>query len=107
MCTYTLSGGGTRGVFALSALELVAWTTQGLFLLLAVASVVTAFRRPRPATIDAALFFGALAAIILESRLSALLGAGRDPRLADVVVILLMAVSYPLLRLANDFVAVP
>ena len=94
-------------MFALSALELVAWSTQVLFLVLAVASIATAVRRPRPATIDAALFFGALAAIILESRLATLLGVSRDPALADLVVILLMAVSYLLLRLANDFVAVP
>jgi signal transduction histidine kinase/CheY-like chemotaxis protein len=78
-----------------------------LFVLLAVASLVTAVRRPRPATIDAALFFGVFAAIIVESRIATLLGASQAPWVADLLVILLMAVSYLLLRLANDFVAVP
>jgi len=75
-------------------------------LLLAAVSITTAVRRPRPATIDAALFFGFLAAIIVESRVATLLDLQRSPRLVDLVVILLMAVSYLLLRLANDFVAV-
>ena len=91
----------------MSALELVSWVTQGLFLLLAVASIVTVVRRPRPASVDAALFFGALAAIIVESRVAALFGLTRSPGLSDLVVILLVAVAYLLLRLANDFVAVP
>src|SRR5438132_3470811 len=103
----TLSDGGTTGELALSALELVAWTTQLIFVLLAVASIVTAVRRPRPATVDAALFFGVFAAIIVESRIATLLGASQAPWVADLLVILLMAVSYLLLRLANDFVAVP
>jgi signal transduction histidine kinase/ActR/RegA family two-component response regulator len=103
----TLSDGGNPEAVGLSALELVAWTTQVLFVLLAVVSVVTAVRRPRPATIDAALFFGALAAIIIESRVAAAFGVSQSQGSADLVVILLVTVSYLLLRLANDFVAVP
>jgi hypothetical protein len=52
-----------------SALDLVSWATQILFVLLAVASAIYAVRRPRLATLDAALFFGALAVIIVESRI--------------------------------------
>src|SRR5712692_8286164 len=99
--------GGTAGATALSALELVSWASQLLFLLLAAASIATAVRRPRPATIDAALFFGLLAAVIVESRVATFFGLERSPELADLLVVLLMGVSYLLLRLANDFVAVP
>ena len=91
----------------MSALELVSWTTQLLFVLLAAASAATAVRRPRPSTIDAALFFGFLAAIIVESRVAALVGLTSSPGLSAVVLVLLMAVPYLLLRLANDFAAVP
>jgi signal transduction histidine kinase/ActR/RegA family two-component response regulator len=99
--------GGTVGALTLSALELVSWATQVLFVLLAAASLVTAIRRPRLATLDAALFFGVLALIIVESRLAALFGLGSSSQLTDAILVLLMAVSYFLLRLANDFVAVP
>jgi signal transduction histidine kinase/ActR/RegA family two-component response regulator len=98
--------GGTDGALTLSALELVSWATQVLFVLLAAVSILTAIRRPRLATVDAALFFGGLALIIAESRVATLLGLGTSPVVTDVVVILLMAVSYLLLRLASDFVAV-
>ena len=84
----------------------MSWTTQILFVLLAAASILTAVRRPRPATIDAALFFGCLAVIIVESRIAALLGLANSPELTDLLIVLLMVVSYLLLRLANDFVAV-
>ena len=46
---------------ALTALDLVSSTTQVLIVLLATASNVTAVRRPRLATIEAALFFGVFA----------------------------------------------
>jgi signal transduction histidine kinase/ActR/RegA family two-component response regulator len=90
-----------------SALELVAWLTQLLFVLLSGASIALAVRRPRAATIDAALFFGALALIIIETRVAAFFGITTAAVLTDLVLILLAAVAYLLLRLANDFVAVP
>jgi len=102
-----LRSGGVDGALVVSALELVSWATQILFVLLAVACAITAVRRPRLATIDAALFFGALALIIVESRLTSALGVKSSPELVDITVALLVTVPYFLLRLANDFVAVP
>ena len=102
-----MTDGGMLGEADLSALELVSWTTQVLFVVLAAASILTVLRRPQPATIDAALFFGTLAALIIETRLAAAFERTRSEPVADLVIVLLTAVSYFLLRLANDFVAVP
>ncbi|HEX9495511.1 MAG TPA: hypothetical protein VGA38_07115, partial [Candidatus Limnocylindria bacterium] len=91
----------------MSAIELVAWTTQVLFVALAVFSIYSALRRPRAATVDAALFFGALAGVILQSRLAAIFGWTGSELASDITSILLVTVAYFLLRLANDFAKVP
>src|SRR5688500_15065834 len=50
-----------------------------------------------------ALFFGALAFIILASRIAALTGTTTPPWLLALEVAFLMAVPYVLLRLVDDF----
>jgi len=89
----------------MTALELVAFATQAFFVLLFLAALGPAIRHPKPATVDAAAFFGTLAAVILASRLAALLGLP-SAALGGVTLVLFEVLPYLLLRLANDFVRV-
>jgi signal transduction histidine kinase/ActR/RegA family two-component response regulator len=77
-----------------------------MFVVLFLAAVGPAVRHPKPATLDAAAFFGGFAAVILVSRVAALLGFPAAA-FAGVTIVLFEALPYLLLRLANDFVRVP
>ena len=52
---------------------------------------------------DIALFFGALAFIIVASRIPALVGTTPPPWLTAIEIAILMAMPYVLLRLVDDF----
>ncbi|HEY8744880.1 MAG TPA: ATP-binding protein, partial [Chloroflexota bacterium] len=77
-----------------------------LYLLLAVVAIQQAFRHPRRFHIDTALFFTAVALIILNSAVGALVGTP-PPGLGLIVGALLMALPYLLLRLIDDFTSLP
>jgi len=89
----------------LNALELISAVTQIIYVLIFVSVTLRAVRQPTRADSDIALFFGALAFIIVASRLAALTGAA-PPWLTTVLVGILMAVPYILLRLVDDFAGV-
>jgi signal transduction histidine kinase len=86
----------------LNALELISAVTQIIYVLIFVSVTLRAVRQPTRAHGDIALFFGAVAFIIVVSRLTALTGAA-PPWLTTVLVAILMAVPYILLRLVDDF----
>ena len=65
-----------------------------------------AVRQPTRAHTDMTLFFGALAFVILASRISSLTGATPPAWLTALEVAVLMAVPYILLRLVDDFTRV-
>jgi signal transduction histidine kinase len=91
----------------LSALELVSFLTQAVFVLVFVLVAVPAVRSPSRMRLDTALFFGALAAVILAGRIGPLLGPGFARPLAIASVTVLLAMPFLLLRLAADFIKVP
>jgi signal transduction histidine kinase len=62
-----------------------------------------AVRQPTRAHTDMALFFGALAFIILASRIASLSGTTAPPWLITLEVAILMAMPYILLRIVDDF----
>ena len=62
--------------------------------------------RPTRAHIDMTLFFGALAFVILASRIAALTGTTAAPWLITLEVAVLIAMPYVLLRLVDDFTQV-
>ena len=62
-----------------------------------------AIRQPTRAHTDMTFFFGALAFIILASRIAALSGTTTPPWLVVIEVAVLMAMPYVLLRLVDDF----
>lgn len=87
----------------MSALQLLQYVTDAIFVVIAIIVVIQAARRPDPVRIDIALFFTALALIVAETLLTALLGIPPTAVVADVVVALLLGMPYLLLRLVDDF----
>jgi signal transduction histidine kinase len=71
--------------------------------LIFISVALRAVRQPTRAHTDMAFFFGALAFIILASRIAALVGTTTPPWLLALEVAILMAVPYALLRLVDDF----
>lgn len=62
-----------------------------------------ALRRRTATSFDIALFFGAIAIAIVESRIVSTFGLPQVELIADVVAILVIAMPYLLLRLVDDF----
>jgi signal transduction histidine kinase len=75
-------------------------------MLIFISVALRAVRQPTRAHTDITLFFGALAFIILASRIAALSGTTTPPWLLAVEVSTLMAMPYILLRLVDDFTSV-
>ena len=87
----------------MNALELISAVTQIIYVLIFISVAQRAFRRPTRAHADITLFFGALAFIILASRIAALTGTTTPPWLLALEISILMAMPYVLLRLVDDF----
>ena len=86
----------------MNALDLISAVTQLIYVLIFISVVLRAARQPTRAHTDMTLFFGAVAFIILTSRVAALIGTA-PPWLTTVEVAVLMALPYVLLRLVDDF----
>jgi len=91
----------------MSALDLLQGLSQITWVALAVVSAVSAVRRPTRASIDTALFFGALGSVLVYSKIVALLELPSVGAVVFVVLVVLMAAPYLLLRLIRDFGGVP
>jgi signal transduction histidine kinase len=74
--------------------------------LIFISVTLRAIARPTRAHIDMTLFFGALAFVILASRIAALTGTTATPWLITVEVAVLITMPYVLLRLVDDFTQV-
>jgi signal transduction histidine kinase len=91
----------------MSADDLLQWVAQALFVLIFLVTGARAFRRPLRASIDIALFFGALSVVIAEGWVVAALDATPGRALNALNSALIMALPYLLLRLVDDFADVP
>ena len=92
----------------MSAEELIAHVTEVVFVLLAVITIARAIRVPRLVKIHTAAFFGLVGAIVLVSwSFDVGLFDENDQKLTTAVQVLLVAIPYPLLRLAGDFTGIP
>src|SRR4051812_16633284 len=81
--------------------------TQVLYGLVFVIVLIGAIRKPRKATIDIALLFGAVAFIVGLSELFVLIATPLPEAVSNLEACVLMAVPYLLLRLVADFMSVP
>src|SRR5205823_8646674 len=68
---------------------------------------VRAERRPTPAHVDMALFFGAAALIIVATTIISTTQLTRPVWFVDAISVLLVSLPYLLLRLVRDFSHVP
>lgn len=75
-------------------------------MLIFISVALRALRHPTRAHIDMTLFFGALAFVILASRIATLTGTTATPWLIALEVAVLIAMPYVLLRLVDDFTQV-
>ncbi|OGO68511.1 MAG: hypothetical protein A3H36_06400 [Chloroflexi bacterium RIFCSPLOWO2_02_FULL_71_16] len=91
----------------MSADDLIRHLTNAVFVLVFAGTTVQALRnRTRPA-IDAALFFGALALVVVASAVATALDVTLTEAVQDVQVVIVLALPYLLLRLLDDLAAVP
>jgi PAS domain S-box-containing protein len=86
--------------------QLLQWTSEVVYVLVATLTVVAAIRGRSRTEIDVALFFGAGAVIVLMGWVTRALGVTLLPALTALATALLMAMPYLLLRLLDDFAGV-
>jgi signal transduction histidine kinase len=91
----------------MTALELISLVTQVLFVGLFVAVLLHALRRPSRASVDTALLFGSVAAVVVLSRVVQLTDTGDAPLVTPLLLLLLNLAPYAMIRLAADFSGTP
>lgn len=91
----------------MSALEFVQLVAYGIFVAIFLVAGARAVRRPTPANLDTAAFFGIFAFVIVESRILDALGIARTGFISALNILLAMALPFFLLRLVDDFAPVP
>jgi signal transduction histidine kinase len=91
----------------MTASQLLQALTQITYVVIFLVVAVEAARRPRRATIDTALLFGATTIVIMIGWLTATLRLPASPALGVLNGALVMALPYLLLRLVDDFATVP
>jgi len=87
----------------MTALELISLINQALFVGLFAAVLLHALRRPTRAAFNTALLFGAIAGVVLVSRVAGWLGLTDQPLVAEITLLLLMTAPFAMLRLVDDF----
>lgn len=91
----------------MSAITLLQFFAQALFVVIFVVVAFDAVRRPRRATIDIALLFAVVSLAVAEGWLTSALDVTPGRWLSAISGSLLMALPYLLLRLVDDFTRVP
>src|SRR5438270_6466833 len=86
--------------------ELVRLVTNVLFLVVFVGALRTGLRGRSRTSVDATILFGALAFVIAQTQIAALLGAQLPAAFGLVSAVLLLALPYLQLRLVDDFAGV-
>ena len=89
----------------MTALQLISYATEAIYVVIFLVVAVQAIRRPDRASVDIALFFCVSALLIMEIELTTLLGISTSLVTATVVM-LALALPYLLLRLVSDFTRV-
>ena len=97
----------TRARYEMTALELIDLANQVLFVGLFAAVLWRALKQPSRAAWDTVFLFGSIAAVVLLGRVAELFGIADQPWLTGVVLLLLAAAPYAMLRLVDDFSRTP
>src|SRR5467141_3264313 len=96
----------TLGGTWMNGAEIVRLVTNALFVVVFVGALRTALRERSRTSVDATILFGALAFVIAQSQIAALLGTQLPAALGLVSAVLLLALPYLQLRLVDDFAGV-
>jgi signal transduction histidine kinase len=91
----------------MTAQQLIQGLTNVLFVGIFVLVAVSAARRRSRTAVDTAVFFGAIAVVVLENPVLQLFGISSGAAATTVVAILGMSLPYLMLRLLTDFADVP
>lgn len=91
----------------MTAIELITFVNQMLFVGLFVVVAWRAVRERSRASFDTALLFGSIAAAVAISRLSAAVEMTGSPVVVGVLLVLLSLAPYAMLRLVDDFSGTP
>ncbi|MDQ3691070.1 MAG: ATP-binding protein [Chloroflexota bacterium] len=91
----------------MTALELISLVNQSLFIGLFVVVLRHAFRERTRASVDTALLFGSVAAVVTLSRLAQLTGTSDAPLMTPFLLLLLNLAPFAMVRLVEDFSGTP
>src|SRR4029079_2928875 len=91
----------------MTALQLIQGLTNALFVGIFVLVAFAASRSRTRTAVDTAVFFGVIAAAVLEAPALQLLWDARTVVTSSIAAILVMALPYLMLRLLDDFADVP
>ena len=91
----------------MSAIELISLVNQSLFIGLFVVVLRHALRERTRATLDTALLFGSVAAVVTVSRLAQLTGTSDAPLTTPFLLLLLNLAPFAMIRLVDDFSGTP
>lgn len=91
----------------MTALELISFINQALFLGLFVVVFWHAARAPSRSKANIALLFGSIAAVLIISRVAGFLGWSDHPAYPGVVLLLLGLAPFAMVRLVDDFSTSP
>src|SRR5579885_2911833 len=91
----------------MSAIELIQYVSEALYVWIFVLTAWRAIERPRLASIEIALLFGAATVVVAESLVFVVLGVPPPQVVSDLAGALLLLLPYILLRLVDEFAGVP
>ena len=91
----------------MTALQLIQGLNNALFVLIFGLVAVAAYRHRTRVALDTALFFGALAFLVLETPVAQLLGFPAGGVTTAILALVVVALPYLMLRLLTDFTSVP
>ena len=91
----------------MTALDLISFITQLLFVGLFVAVLWDALRSPSRTKLDVSLLFGSIAGVIVLSRVAGWIGFSSHPAYPGIVFTLLALAPLAMLRLVDDFSGTP
>ena len=96
-----------RGPNEMTALELIDFANQVLFIGLFAAVLWRALKQPSRAAWDTVLLFGSIAGVVFLARTAEILQLGEQPWLIGLILLLLAIAPYAMLRLVGDFSRTP
>src|SRR5438093_1978894 len=91
----------------MSALQLLQYVTDALFVAIAIVTIRRAVIRRTPSNLNVAALFGIIALFVVDTLVSQALAITNPPVVDGILIAFIMLIPLFLLRLADDFATVP